>query len=71
MQKSILILFLSLCTLPASAQSQNQIGIAVIKAARAADNNSIVERDITRIAKHWRDEFVEIAGNGSYLVGKE
>ena len=71
MKQSILILFLAICTLTAFAQSPKQNDIAIIKAARAAYNKAIVERDTAGITKYWRDDFVEIAGNGSYLVGKD
>ncbi|WP_201984721.1 YybH family protein [Hymenobacter rubidus] len=71
MQKIALVLFLSFCAELASAQSQKQHDIVAIKAERDASNKSISEHDVAGIARHWRDDFVVVAGNGSIRVGKD
>ncbi|HKG08747.1 MAG TPA: nuclear transport factor 2 family protein [Pedobacter sp.] len=42
----------------------------VIRACRLDSNACIARKDADGVAKHWRLDFVQIAGDGSHTAGK-
>ena len=44
--------------------------IEKIKKSRSASNTSILNKDVDGVSKFWLADFIQIAGDGSYTVGK-
>jgi ketosteroid isomerase-like protein len=55
----------------ANAQKDSTADGQYIRAARAASNAAIAKKNITAVAKYWKDDFVEISSDGSLISGKE
>jgi len=71
MKKTSVVLIFALAVYSVVAQSDKQKDIVLIKEARAASNKAIAARDINVIASYWLDDFVQVRGNASHLVGKD
>jgi ketosteroid isomerase-like protein len=70
--KKILMLVLLVCGLKTThAQKENEAAEQYIRAARTASNAAIAKKDITCVAKYWKDDYVEISSDGSLISGKE
>ena len=50
---------------------KNANQVAIIKSQRIASNAAIAKHEVEGIAKYWMPDFVQVRGNGTYLVGKE
>jgi uncharacterized protein (TIGR02246 family) len=67
----IVLFFCALNTCLVSAQNASSTQIERIKAARETSNKAIAAHDLAGIAQFWRDDFVQVRGNASFLSGKE
>ena len=70
MKKFIYCFMFLTITFFASAQSKEG-EVAIIKANRAASNAAIAKHDVDGISKYWMADFVQVRGNGTFLVGKD
>ena len=48
----------------------NSTDTLIIKQARLDSNSCIAKKDVDGVSKHWMKDFVQIAGDGSYTIGK-
>ncbi|MNJ93988.1 hypothetical protein D3C87_116750 [compost metagenome] len=48
----------------------NSTDTLLIKQARLDSNSCIAKKDVAGVSKHWMKDFVQIAGDGSYTIGK-
>jgi ketosteroid isomerase-like protein len=44
--------------------------VEIIKQSRLASNAYILKKDVQGVSQFWLDDFLQIAGDGSYTVGK-
>lgn len=44
--------------------------ILLIKQSRLDSNSCIAKKDVAGVSKYWMKDFVQIAGDGSYTIGK-
>ena len=65
-----MLLFL-VCILKTTVAQKDAEAKKYILAARAASNEAIAKKDITGVAKFWKDDFAEISSDGSLISGKE
>ncbi len=63
-------LICTLMSLTLFAQSTKE-SEAMIRSSRIASNEAIAKQNVAGIAKYWLSDFIQIRGNGSYLVGKD
>ncbi len=63
------VLFFSVLFL--SGQTKHISDLAAIKEARISSNNFIAKHDVGGMSKFWTDDFVQVMGNATYLVGKD
>ncbi len=72
MIKKICILILLIGSLnKAVAQKDTTADLQYIRHARTSSNEAIAKKDITGVAKFWKDDYVEISSDGSLICGKE
>lgn len=71
MKQFTLLLLLSCCLNMANAQNDTAAAEQYIRAARIASSKAIAKKDIAGVAKFWKDDYVEISGDGSLISGKE
>ncbi len=70
--KKLSIFILLVSVLNASfAQNDTAAAGEYIREARIESNAAIAKKDITGVAKFWKDDFVEISSDGSLISGKE
>lgn len=48
----------------------NSTDTLLIKQARLDSNACIAKKDVAGVSKYWMKDFVQIAGDGSYTIGK-
>jgi ketosteroid isomerase-like protein len=53
------------------AFSQTTADEQYMRTARLASNEAIAKKDISTVAKYWKDDFVEISSDGSLISGKD
>ncbi|MEP7322379.1 MAG: nuclear transport factor 2 family protein [Saprospiraceae bacterium] len=70
MKKLLLIYFSLFTTLTIRAQTETP-DVQLIKESRAASNLALAKKDIKELSKFWLDDFIQIRGNGTFLVGKD
>ncbi|MEO5583332.1 MAG: nuclear transport factor 2 family protein [Saprospiraceae bacterium] len=68
--KKLLLCFSFLATLTLKAQTESA-EVQLIKDSRASSNTALAKKDINGMSKFWLDDFVQIRGNGTFLVGKD
>ena len=73
MKKNLLALICLLLYVPnlLAQISSTEKQVQVIKKLRETSNKAIAAHDLAGIAQFWRDDFVQVRGNASFLKGKE
>jgi uncharacterized protein (TIGR02246 family) len=64
----ITVLLFSFCWAEAQTKKEEE---RAIRQSRQASNEAIAKKDLKGISKFWMDDFVQVRGNGSFLVGKD
>ncbi|WP_207427543.1 DUF4440 domain-containing protein [Pedobacter sp. SYSU D00535] len=49
---------------------EKEVAVQAITYARMASNAAIARKDVDQVARFWMNDFVQIAGDGSYSKGK-
>jgi uncharacterized protein (TIGR02246 family) len=63
------LLFLQTVFFVSAQTAKDQV--AIIRAQRTASNAAIAKHDVDGFAKYWMPDFVQVRGNGTFLVGKD
>ena len=71
MKLPIILVLLSFSCCLAFAQQDTAAASQYIRSARQSSNEAIAKMDVDRVAKFWKDDYVEISSDGSLICGKD